>query len=532
MKRGFFLLLIGWMVCHVLPLQAKDASYRKSLESLDEVIGEKARYQAEREQTISQLKLFLSNAPDAVESYKLCGELFRIYLHFQADSALYYLKRKTNYWEKMNHKDLNPDLVINRAEVMGLMGMYNEALQELRKLKVDELSEDTKRYYYHTFRTCYGWLADYTVEKQAKAQYRKLTDCYRDSILITSLPGINRSLAQAEKALLSSKPDEAIAIVTKLLSTPMEMQQKAYINFTLASAYEAKGEVDMQIFYLAQTAITDLKIAVREYASLQKLARLMYEKGDLERAYRYLSCSMEDAVACNARLRFLEVTEFYPIIDRAYSEKVMQERRMGWILFLSVSILALLLIVLAIYLYYGMKKLSLMRRNLSVANKELKVVNETLEQTGKIKEVYIARYLDRCVSYLDKLEQYRRSLEKLAMASRMEDLFKAIRSEQFLRDERKSFYSEFDKSFLELFPDFIADFNDLLVEEGKVYPKPGELLNTELRIFALIRLGVTDANRIAHFLGYSLATVYNYRSKIRNRAKGDKEGFEQEVMEL
>lgn len=108
-----------------------------------------------------------------------------------------------------------------------------------------------------------------------------------------------------------------------------------------------------------------------------------------------------------------------------------------------------------------------------------------------IKEVYIARYLDRCVSYLDKLEQYRRSLEKLAMASRMEDLFKAIRSEQFLRDERKSFYSEFDKSFLELFPDFIADFNDLLVEEGKIYPKPGELLNTELRIFALIRLGVT-----------------------------------------
>ena len=532
MKRGFLLLLMGWMICHALPSQAKDASYQRSLEELDKVIGEKTRYQAEREQTISQLKLFLSNSPDAVSSYELCGELFKIYLHFQADSALYYLKRKTDYWEQMNRKDLNPDLVINWAEVMGLMGMYNEALQELRKLKADELNEETKRYYYHTFRTCYGWLADYTAEKQAKAKYRLLTDCYRDSILITSLPGINRSLAQAEKALLSSKPDEAIAIVTKLLSEPMEMQQKAYINFTLASAYEEKGEVDMQIFYLAQTAITDLKIAVREYASLQKLARLMYEKGDLERAYRYLSCSMADAVACNARLRFLEVTEFYPIIDRAYSEKVMQEKKMGWILFLSVSLLALLLIILAIYLYHGMKKLSLTRRNLSVANKELKVVNETLEQTGKIKEVYIARYLDRCVSYLDKLEQYRRSLEKLAMASRMDDLFKAIRSEQFLRDERKAFYCEFDKSFLELFPNFINDFNELLVEEGKVYPKPGELLNTELRIFALIRLGVTDANRIAHFLGYSLATVYNYRSKIRNRAKGDKEGFEQEVMEL
>ena len=118
------------------------------------------------------------------------------------------------------------------------------------------------------------------------------------------------------------------------------------------------------------------------------------------------------------------------------------------------------------------------------------------------------------------------------MASKVEELFKAIRSEQFLRDERKNFYHEFDKSFLELFPHFIDDFNRLLTEDGKIFPKKNELLSTELRIFALIRLGVTDSTRIAHFLGYSLATVYNYRSKMRNRAIGDKDGFEQAVMNL
>lgn len=241
---------------------------------------------------------------------------------------------------------------------------------------------------------------------------------------------------------------------------------------------------------------------------------------------------MKDAVACNARLRFLEVTEFYPIIDKAYSDKKAQEKRLGRILTLSITGLAVCLILLAFYLYHGLRKLSLMRKNLSKSNKELVALNQQLQQTGKIKEVYIARYLDRCVSYLDKLEQYRRSLEKLAMASRIEDLFKAIRSADFLREERKNFYNEFDKSFLELFPNFIHDFNNLLNEDGKIEPKPGEILNTELRIFALIRLGVTDANRIAHFLGYSLATVYNYRSKIRNRAKGDKDNFEQEVMSL
>lgn len=332
--------------------------------------------------------------------------------------------------------------------------------------------------------------------------------------------------------ILSGQADQAIPILNKVLTSPLDMQEKAYAYYTLSLAYEAKKDTDMEIYYLAQTALIDLNASVREYAALQKLARLVYQQGDPERAYNYVSCSMQDAVACNARLRFLEVTEFYPIIDKAYSDKKAQEKRLGRILTLSITGLAVCLILLAFYLYHGLRKLSLMRKNLSKSNKELVALNQQLQQTGKIKEVYIARYLDRCVSYLDKLEQYRRSLEKLAMASRIEDLFKAIRSADFLREERKNFYNEFDKSFLELFPNFIHDFNNLLNEDGKIEPKSGEILNTELRIFALIRLGVTDANRIAHFLGYSLATVYNYRSKIRNRAKGDKDNFEQEVMRL
>lgn len=332
--------------------------------------------------------------------------------------------------------------------------------------------------------------------------------------------------------ILSGQADQAIPILNKVLTSPLDIQEKAYAYYTLSLAYEAKKDTDMEIYYLAQTALIDLNASVREYAALQKLARLVYQQGDPERAYNYVSCSMKDAVACNARLRFLEVTEFYPIIDKAYSDKKAQEKRLGRILTLSITGLAVYLILLAFYLYHGLRKLSLMRKNLSKSNKELVALNQQLQQTGKIKEVYIARYLDRCVSYLDKLEQYRRSLEKLAMASCIEDLFKAIRSADFLREERKNFYNEFDKSFLELFPNFIHDFNNLLNEDGKIEPKPGEILNTELRIFALIRLGVTDANRIAHFLGYSLATVYNYRSKIRNRAKGDKDNFEQEVMRL
>ena len=234
----------------------------------------------------------------------------------------------------------------------------------------------------------------------------------------------------------------------------------------------------------------------------------MYELGDIDRAYKYLSCSMEDAVACNARLRFIEVTEFFPIIDKAYKLKEEKEQAVSRAMLISVSMLSLFLLIAIFFLYRWMKKLSAMRRDLSLANRQMLAVNKELEQTGKIK------------------------LAKLAMASRIEDLFKAIKSEQFIKDERNEFYNEFDKSFLKLFPNFISAFNDLLVEEGRIYPKSDELLTTELRIFALIRLGVVDSNKIAHFLGYSLATIYNYRSRMRNRAAGDKERFEQDVMNL
>lgn len=513
-------------------LRAEEKKSQEILEELDAVIVKKDSYRERKETAILGLKKRLNNVNSTAEKMVLCSALFYEYLHYQADSAMYYLNLKAELEPLPSYPDHEAELAINRAEVMGVMGMYSDALLELREINPSRLGEEVLKNYYYACRSCYGWLADYTVELNAKQKYLEKTDQYRDSILQYPLCEADREIVRAEKMILQGKPDDAIVVLDKQLKVTSDMKLLSYLNYTMYEAYEAKGDVEKQIFYLAQTALCDMERVVREYASLQKLARLVYEQGDVDRAYRYLNCSMEDAVACNARLRFLEVTEFYPIIDRAYKEKEAHERSIIRIMLLSISVLALLLFLAVFYLYYWMKKLSAMRQNLYETNRKLMASNLELEQIGKIKEVYIARYLDRCVGYLEKLEQYRRSLEKLAMASKTDELFRTIRSDQFLRDERKAFYSEFDKSFLDLFPNFIEDFNALLVEEGRIYSKPGELLNTELRIFALIRLGVTDANRIAHFLSYSLATVYNYRSKIRNKAIGDKDKFELEVMNL
>lgn len=526
------LLLPVWMpaMASAQPAPMPADSVRAILDELDAAIARKHEFHARKDARIADLRRRLALAADSLQQYALCKELSDEYQHYQADSAVYYLNRRAALLPLEGHPELADEVAINRAAVLGVMGLYADALHLLQRVDAARLDNDLRMTYYHACRTCYGWLADYTIEHRVKCRYLQQTDLYRDSIALNATRQLDRDIVRAEKAALGGHPDEAISLLERLYRETDDLKILSYLDYTLYEAYVAKADTARQVYYLARTALHDMERSVREYASLHKLARLLYEQGDLDRAYAYLNCSMEDAVACHARLRSLEVTEIYPIIDRAYREKVDHERAVVTGLLIGISLLALLLVGAVVYLYRWMKKLAAMRRDLYQANRSLHAANLSLEQTGRIKEVYIARYLDRCVVYLDKLEQYRRSLEKLAMASKTDALFKAIRSDQFLRDERKAFYRDFDKSFLDLFPHFVERFNNLLQEDGRITPKAGELLNTELRIFALIRLGVTDTNSIAHFLGYSLATVYNYRSKMRNKAVGDKDRFEQEVM--
>ena len=528
--RNLCILLLFFFSSNMLAI-TKD-SVNAVLEELDVVIADKMLYQSLKENKIGDLKLRLKNTSNDSVKFNICGDLFSEYLHYQADSSFSYNEERIHLLSRMNNPELEVVVLINRAEVMGVMGMYSEALEQLRKINPKHLDLKTLNYYYRVCCACYGWLADYTAHENIKRKYRQQANAYKDSILSVLVHDMDKDIVQAERYLMQGEVNKSISMLNDLLRNYPDRRQNAYIHYILSDAYEQTGNLDMQIYYLAKTAIIDLKSSTREYASLQKLAQQVYKKGDVDRAYQYLNCSMEDAVACNASLRYIEVAQFFPIIDKAYKLKEYRGRTFRYGLLFFVTIFSIALVVCVLWLYRWNKKLSTMRLNLSKTNEQLRLVNKELAQTGKLKEAYIAHYLDRCVVYLDKLESYRRSLAKLAMSSRIDDLFKSIKSEQFIKDERKEFYHNFDQAFLELFPHFISSFNELLTDEGKVHPKSNELLTTELRIFALIRLGVTDSNRIAHFLGYSLATVYNYRSRMKHRSKVDKDEFEQAVMNL
>lgn len=528
-------------------LHAKDnKSTDALLREVDGIIKNHQTYRTEKEARIADLKKLLAEATSDEQRYGFCGRLFDEYRAYNLDSSFVYAQRKEELAHRMGKLDYLDDAAMNMAEVMGTTGMYKEALELLGQIDQKTLPDYLHGYYYHLYRTIYGLMGDYAVTEKAKKEYYRMTDLYRDSLLqVNASDSLGHVLVMADKCIVYAQYDEAIRMLMEYYNKPsLDNHSKAMLTYTLSEGYRLKGDKQGQKYYLALSAIADLKSAVKEYVSLRKLASLVYEEGDIDRAYNYLKCSLEDATLCNARLRTLEISQVFPIIDQAYQLKAKRQQQELKVSLICISLLSVFLLVAIFFVYKQMKKVAAARREvvdtntllqklneeLHDSNSQLKEMNHTLSETNYIKEEYIGRYMDQCSTYLDKMDLYRRSLNKIAAAGRVEELYKAIKSSQFLDEELKEFYANFDMTFLQLFPNFVEEFNALLTEP--MQPKPGELLNTELRIFALIRLGITDSTKIAQFLRYSVTTIYNYRTRVRNKALGERDEFETKVMQI
>ena len=533
----FILMLFLWSSC----IKAKPVysdSLRVILHQLDQVLEDRKIYDNRKEQKIDRLKESVSLAGNDSVLYEIYNKLFREYFNYQTDSALHYVSLKENL-AKAKHWDYGDELRMNRSELFSTMGMYKEAIDMLEKIDSKKLSTSLLRYYYSMWNSLYGLIAGYSLTQKERDIYDQTSTMYRDSLIPLYSPDVEIYYRlQAGQFIARKAYQEAVDVLKSVPAELLEGHSIGLVAFDLATAYEGLGDTEQEMYYLAKSAIVDLKLSIKEYIALHKLAYLLYQQGDIERAYKYLNRSMADAVFCNARFRAISITQSYPIIDQAYRIKSAQELQLRQIL-MSISLgVSLLLIGMVLYIYWQMRKLKVARLDLSKmneqlqhVNKQLYKVNQELSSANLIKQEYIVHYLDQCTMYLDKMENYRRSLENLSISKDLKALFKAIKSESFITEEREKFYKSFDETFLSLFPHFVESLNALLRDDEQLHPHPGELLSTELRIFALIRLGITDSNKIARFLRYSLTTIYNYRSKVRNKAK-DKIQFETQVGQI
>ena len=536
-----------------------DAPTQALLRTLDDIIqNHKVQYQAQRIKQINQLKAQARTAT-GYNKYNLYKEIFDLYSHFQTDSAQVYICKMQQLPAYKTDAVMQATLHVAQAEIMAVSALYAEALSELDKVPQSLISSehaDLRLYYYRVKRTLYGWMCTYyTKSSEQHKLWEEKTMNYRDSLLsVDAIKNMSRDIVMADKYNALRQPEKALKMLKPYSAQASEATPNPFVCFTLAHAYILSGNRTKAIYYLTLTAIVDLRSATCEYQALPMLAQILFDQGDVERAYTYLLCSMEDASYCKAGLRSIEASTIFPIIDKQYKQREKEQRERDHLLMYGLVGLSFILIAMVVYLRKQMLKLRQMRQKQSLYNKQLSAANQQMHEaneklqaalqevkrtneelqntysqlrmTDKVKEEYIARYLNRCRMYLDQLAEFRSATLRLIKNRHFEELANQLKRDLNAKTEQTQFYEDFDAAFLTLFPDFVASFNALLQPEHQLSVKKNGLLNTELRIYALIRLGIHDTARIAHFLDYSTATVYNYRSKIRNKAICSPEEFE------
>jgi hypothetical protein len=517
------------------------------LSRIDQTIKNNSFYTQKKEREIAQLKSLLKSTDIPISKYEITQKLYTNYNSYQSDSALVYARQNLKIAASLKDSEKLNQAQINLVSIMGTLGMYKEGIDVLNVLKIAPDSS-LKGSFYNASRTIYKQMADNVTSPQEKKKYFFLSKKYRDSC-IAYYPNnsVSNIISKADWNLDHKKPSETLHLLVPYFS---EIQKndpnKAIVSYLISQAYKQKNNRLLEKKWLCISALSDLQLSKKEYISLRSLAFLLYEDGDIERAYTYIKRSLDDAVVCNARLRTYEISTMLPIISESYQQQNETNRSQLVIFLVSASFLVLVLLALLFLFFKQMKKLSTAKKELSFANdklselnselntfnEKLNLSNSTLTEANFLKEIYIGRYMDQSSDYLGKLDEYQRKLNVLATTGKINDLVSTVKSKDYIENELKEFYANFDRTFLQLFPDFIPDFNSLLLPNEAIHPKEGEQLNTELRIFALIRLGIKDSAKISVFLRYSISTIYNYRSQLKNKSAGPRDEFEERVMQI
>ena len=540
-----FLFLLGIVPCFIF----SEETLNSLLNQVDNSIKVSKEYSTKKEARINTLRNQLKNTkPNSEKEYEQNLQLFKEYKSYISDSAIYYLHKNVKIASCLNNNELENQSRIQLAYLMGSLGMYKEGVDILETINRNKLSSNLLCDYYAAYDHIYGELAFYTQDKESSKRYGLISTRFKDS-LNSCLP-VNDELRVILKETFfrdNRNFSEALKLNDIRLSKAKKgTPEYALTTFYRALVYRKAGNVEKQKYYLALSALSDIESANKDHASLFMLARILYDQGDIERAYNYIRFSWSETVFYNARLRSLQSASILSLIDKTYQAKIEDQKSKLQGYLILISILVIMMIFIAFNLNRQKKRSAILQKNLQKANIQLEKINEELNQlneqlqatntdlseANQIKEEYIGRFIKLCSAYIDKLDSYRRMINKKISAGQTAEVLKITRSQDTLDKEFEELYANFDSAFLRLFPDFANKVNDLLFEEDKIVLKKGELFNTELRILALIRLGIDDSQQIADFLRYSVNTIYNYRAKIKNRAKVTRNDFESLVMQI
>ena len=507
-----------------------DDIFRGRLEALDRTVARRERIERAKRDRIESIGRRLDFA-DTLAAYARLDTLLDECGKYDIDAALGYARRKAELAAATQDRRMIRCSASDLATLYARCGNYVEAIGITGRIDTAGM-DDSERYRYHNaLYTLYEGMSLVAIDEADRSEYRQRLAAERASLAALFMPS---EFVRAEIMRTEGNDSGALRL---LHSMPHDRREPSHARaiwaYSVAQSHLNTGHRDSAIYYLAMSAECDLRTPVHEYRSLYELAALLYERGDVERAYEYINHSLEDAGQTNARINIHSINRLLPIITRSYNTLMERKQQRLNIMLAALSLLAALLAVAMLRLRRDNLRATRAERieartngEQKAANAELRRTNALLHEANDLKESYLCTYIDLCSDYIGRIDEYRRELGGVARSGGAAQLIEILKSNARIDRELKSFYERFDRSFLDLFPDFIDRFNELLRPECRVSQLDGELLSTELRVFALIRLGITDSVKIAAFLRRSVTTVYNYRVKMRNAAAGDREGFE------
>lgn len=532
--------------------RAQDVKTDMLLLQLDSVLEERGEYMKEKEEKTARLCVRRQELTDPEEIFWVNKMLYDEYVVYQADSAMLYVEDNIRIAERLGRGDMLQEWKMNKVFLLTAQGLMNEAENELKTVDTAGLDRQRKFQYYDVKIYLYSHLGQFVgIRKEMTDRYYDIEmELRRESMKYISLQD---PLYLCNAAFLYEeypRPEDGESVKRRLKeitdSSALTTKIDAINAYALATMYRCEDDEDNYMKYLVCSAIADIRNCNRDVASLEELSLIFYNRNDIDRAYACISYCSNAALQYPNRVRMVNITSLMDKIQQAYSyrNQIQEERLRKSFYTTSVLSAVLALAVILICIQFGRLSRSRKRieesnrllgehvRELSETQRRLGEVNVNLSEANYVKEKYIGYVFSICSSYITKIEEYRKDIRRCLVSGRIDSIRNLVSDTSVAQEELKAFFHSFDEVFLQIYPDFVNDFNSLLRPEERITLKKDELLNTELRIFALVRLGITDSVRIAEFLHCSPQTVYNNRMRTRNKSLLPKEEFAERVRTL
>lgn len=529
---------------------AQNKNIKDLYEQLDQAIEQSQYYINQKESRITKIKKQSRQGHTPPQLLTAYYKLYEEYKTYKSDSSIYYIHQAIDLAKRNNMKSDITKLRSLLALQYSTSGAFTEALHVLQSIDKKTLNNSNKKDYYIAFYHVYGELGftNINIDTELSQEFYSKQDCYRDTLFSILSPNSEDYLMRKEVLLTNqNKLKEALKIndirLSKCKKGSHEYGIVAYYRYLI---YRSLKDEDMVKYWLLQSAICDVKCAINDQASLWILAEILSKEKDVERSYKYINFSWKANKKFCTRIRSWQISPVLGTIDHNYQAEL---KKANHRLIFAIICVSLLVIALALLTFYVNKQKSYLsnarnelkktntqleelNNKLSSTNGMLKASNDKLNESNGVKEEYIGQFLGACSHYIDKLDKMRLNVNKMVKNKQYNELYSMTKSSEVKEQELEELYANFDKVFLNLFPNFVEDLNGLLKEECQIHLSSPNKLSAIVRVFALIRLGIDDSTKIAEFLHYAVNTIYNYRAKLRNGALNDRNEFEKKVREL